>query len=107
MAAVVPNELTAAVLAREVEADRLVLLADRWDRRVEKADRLATVSVAEARRLDLRGERDRLRLQAVCRFVETTGHAAMIGDVNQARAVLDGDARTVVVAESRIRSGAR
>ena len=104
VAAVVPSELTSAVLARDLGADRLVLLRDRWNRAGERADHLATVSVAGARRLNPGHESDRLRLTAACRFVESTGHRAMIGEVSQARAVLDGDAGMVIVAESGIRT---
>ena len=43
VAAVVPSELTSAVLARDLGADRLVLLRDRWNRAGERADHLATV----------------------------------------------------------------
>jgi carbamate kinase len=105
--AAVRSELTAAVLARQVEADRLVLLAYRWSVPAEKADLPVTVSAVDARHLKCREDGDRLRLQAACRFVEATGHRAMIGDLSEARAVLDGDAGTSVVAEPSVRVGGR
>jgi carbamate kinase len=104
--AVVQSELAAAVLADQIDADRLVLLADRWGRTgIEQQDPL-TLPVSRARDLPGADEGAQLRLAAACRFVEATGQPAMIGDLREARAVLDGNGGIAVVADARAPAGA-
>jgi carbamate kinase len=103
--AVVPSELAAAVLARQIGADRLVLLADRCGRPPMKEEKPLMLPVSGARRLAWADRGAQRRLEAACRFVEATGHQAMIGDLREARAVLDGDGGLTVVADARAPAG--
>ena len=97
--AIVSQELASGVLARQIGADRLVLLdaSDVWHHRPD-SDQFATLTVTAAR--EEPGAFDgpgRARREAACRFVEATGHPATAGPLHQARAVLDGDVGTMII----------
>ena len=100
VSAVVCQELAASVLASQLDADRLVLLAaEPPSRAYTSSYELRTLTVAEAR-----GRKPGVgpmwaRLESACRFVESTGNPASIGPIHDDRAVLDGDAGTMVVPE--------
>jgi carbamate kinase len=102
--AVVDKDLTAALLARAVGADVLLLLTD-----VEAvADGYGTPQAAPIRQATPRELRARSfpagsmgpKVEAVCRFVEATGGTAAIGRIDDAQALLDGTAGTVVTPAS-------
>jgi carbamate kinase len=99
--AVVDKDLTAALLARAVEASALLLLTD-----VEAViDGYGTPQARPIRRTTPRELRARSfpagsmgpKVEAVCRFVEKTGAMAAIGRLDDAAALLDGTAGTIVV----------
>ena len=99
--AVVDKDLSAALLARAVSADALLLLTD-----VEAVvDGFGTpdahpVSRATPDQLRSRSFPDGSmgpKVEAACRFVEATGRLAAIGRLDNAVGVLAGDAGTTVV----------
>ncbi len=101
--AVVDKDLTAALLAQAVDADALLLLTD-----VEAVmDGYGTPQARPIRRTTARQLRARSfpggsmgpKVEAVCRFVEKTGGMAAIGRLDDAAALLDGTAGTIVVPE--------
>jgi carbamate kinase len=99
--AVIDKDSTAAVLAEEVEADRLVLATDvpfverAFGTRFAMAIPLATPRV-------LRGEQFAAgsmgpKVDAACRFVERTGGEAVIGALSEITSLVNGIAGTLVV----------
>ncbi|MER5781645.1 carbamate kinase [Streptomyces mobaraensis] len=108
--AVVDKDLTAALLAEALDADALLLLTD-----VPAVVRGYGTPDAEPIRYTTPG---RLRaeefpagsmgpkVEAVCRFVELTGGMAAIGALQDAAALLDGAAGTVVTPGGRPFDGA-
>jgi carbamate kinase len=101
--AVVDKDLTAALLAQAVDAEALLLLTD-----VDAvADGYGTPDARPIRRTTPRELRSRSfpagsmgpKVEAVCRFVEKTGGIAAIGRLDDAAALLDGTAGTIVVPE--------
>jgi carbamate kinase len=112
---VVDKDLAAAILAREVGAQVLLILTD-----VKKVQRgygslmpedLDRLDVAEATRLSKRGEFGAgsmgPKIQAAIRFVEGGGARAVIADLEDATAALAGTAGTTVTREPSegVRSG--
>ena len=102
--AVVDKDLASSVLARQINADRLVILTDvpgvalnygkpgqRWLRRL---------TVDEARRLLERGEFPPgsmgPKVQAAVEFVEDTCNSAAIGSLKEAGRVISGEAGTII-----------
>lgn len=99
--AVIDKDRTAALLARELRADLLLLLTDvdavqlHWGARTARRIHMATP-------LALRRERFAEgtmapKVEAACGFVESTGRRAAIGSLDQAGAILRGLAGTNVV----------
>jgi carbamate kinase len=99
--AVVDKDLTAAVLAEAVDADRLVLATDvPFVERGFGTRHATAIPLTTAR--DLRTERFAAgsmgpKVDAACRFVERTGGEAVIGSLSEVRTLTDGIAGTVVV----------
>jgi carbamate kinase len=99
--AVIDKDLTAAVLAEEVEADRLVLATDvPFVERGFGTPHATAIPLTTAR--DLRKERFAAgsmgpKVEAACRFVERTGGEAVIGSLSEVRTLTDGIAGTVIV----------
>ncbi len=100
--AVVDKDLTAALLARAVHADALLLLTD-----VEAvidgfgtpgARPVAKATPAQLRALRLPPGSMGSKAEAACRFAEATGALAAIGRLDDASALLSGTAGTTVVA---------
>jgi len=106
--AVVDKDRTAALLARRLEADRLLLLTDVdgvWlDRGTPSARRIDHATPDALRRLALDPGSMGPKAEAACDFVDTTGGVAVIGALEDAVAMLDGPggrAGTRVAAASR------
>ena len=102
--AVVDKDLTAALLAQEVGADALLLLTDV----AAVQDGYGTQDARPIRRATPAQLRGRLRagafpagsmgpkVEAACRFAAATGGMAAIGCLDDAQALLDGSAGTIV-----------
>jgi carbamate kinase len=95
--AVIDKDLAAELLARDLGAERLLLLTDvravEWDGRP-----LGEVTPAELRRLRFEPGSMGPKVEAACRFVERTGGTAAIGALDEAAELLAGRAGTQVVA---------
>jgi carbamate kinase len=102
--AVVDKDLTAALLAEAVGADALLLLTDV----AAVSDGYGTPQARPIRRATTRELRARSfpagsmgpKVEAACRFVEASGAIAAIGGLDDAAALLDGIAGTIVVPAS-------
>jgi carbamate kinase len=98
--AVVDKDLTAALLARSLDADALLLLTDiaavQEGFGTPQARPLRRVTPAELRSRSFPDGSMGPKIEAVCRFVEATGKMAAIGQLGDAEALLRGDAGTVV-----------
>ena len=101
--AVVDKDLTAALLARSLAADALVILTD-----VDAVeDGYGTPQARPIRHTTPRDLRARAfpagsmapKAEAACRFVEATGGMAAIGRLSDAEALLDGKAGTIITAD--------
>jgi len=100
--AVVDKDLTASLLARELHADRLVLLTDvpevMSDFGTARARPIRRATAAELRAGSFAAGSMGPKVEAACRFVETSGRSAVIGRLADAADVLAGRAGTEVVA---------
>ncbi|HEX6153025.1 MAG TPA: carbamate kinase [Solirubrobacterales bacterium] len=98
--AVVDKDLTAALLARRLGADLLVMLTDvdavrlGWGREDERP--LGAATPAELRSHDFESGSMGPKVEAACRFVEATGRRAAIGALEDAAAIARGEAGTQV-----------
>jgi carbamate kinase len=99
--AVVDKDLSAALLADRLDADRLLMLTDvdavyeDWEGGRSKPIRRATS--AELRRLNFAPGSMGPKVEAACRFVEAGDRVAHIGALGDAHAMLCGDAGTQVI----------
>jgi len=104
--AVIDKDLAAALLAREIEADALLLLTDvdavylDWETPAARALRHTTPR-------NLRGHSFAAgsmapKVEAACRFVEATDGFAGIGRLEDAMSVLQGRCGTVVSPDRRV-----
>ncbi|MGO9344088.1 MAG: carbamate kinase [Acidimicrobiales bacterium] len=100
--AVVDKDRTAGILAVAVHADLLLLLTDVpgvvSGFGTPEAQTIRNASPAELRRLELPAGSMGPKVEAVCDFVERTGRSAVIGALDQAGAILKGEAGTLVTA---------
>lgn len=102
--AVVDKDLTAALLARRLDADLLLMLTDvdavrlDWGSDAERA--LAEASPAELRAHDFAPGSMGPKVEAACRFVESTGRRAAIGALPRAIETARGESGTQVLAPS-------
>jgi carbamate kinase len=98
---VIDKDLTSALLARELDADALLLLTDvegvleGWPS--ASARRVPRIRPGELRRLGLAPGTMGPKAEAAACFVEWTGRRAAIGRLEDAARVLDGEAGTSVV----------
>ncbi|MGD8199203.1 carbamate kinase [Ornithinimicrobium sp. W1679] len=105
--AVIDKDLSAAVLAHRLKADRLLVLTDvpavMEGFGTAEAREIRRTTPERLRALDLPAGSMGPKVEAVCRFVEVGGQqhrvAAAIGNLEEARELLDGRAGTFVTAE--------
>jgi carbamate kinase len=102
--AVVDKDLTAALLAESVGADALLLLTDvpavMDGYGTAQSRPVCRATPAELRARSFPAGSMGPKIEAVCRFVEATGGIAAIGRLDDAAALLDGTAGTLVTAHS-------
>jgi carbamate kinase len=98
--AVIDKDLAAALLARELNADALLLLTDVegvfLDWGTPLARRLHETSVAQLRAQSFTSGSMAPKVEAVCRFVEGGGRFAGIGRLENAARILEGRSGTVL-----------
>lgn len=98
--AVVDKDLTAALLARRLDADLLVMLTDvdavhsDWHGPHDRS--IAGAEVAELRAMSFDSGSMAPKVAAACRFAETTGNRAAIGALRDVARVVQGEAGTQV-----------
>ena len=98
--AVIDKDHSAALLAEEIRADALLLLTDvsavwtRWP--MSEGRPIGHTTPAELRSFSFAPGSIGPKVEAACRFVERTGGTAGIGAIEQAEAILDGAAGTIV-----------
>jgi carbamate kinase len=103
--AVIDKDLAAALLARGLKADALLLLTDvpvveaEWGTPGARA--IPRASPEELRQLSFAGGSMGPKVEAACRFVETTRGIAGIGALAHAREILAGDLGTLITAPER------
>ena len=102
--AVIDKDLTAALLAQGLDADRLVMLTDvahvERDWGTPEATPLETTTPRELRALRFAAGSMGPKVEAACRFVELTGGTASIGALGELRAVAARTSGTQVVPAS-------
>ena len=100
--AVIDKDLTAALLARRLDADMLLMLTDvdavHTDWGGPRDRPLAHVTPHELRELDFAPGSMGPKVEAACRFVEASGNRAAIGALTDAVRVARGEAGTQVLA---------
>jgi carbamate kinase len=98
--AVIDKDHASALLAEALGADALLLLTDVpavWSRWPMSAGRpIGRTSPRELRSLRFAAGSMGPKVEAACRFVERTGRRAAIGALDEAEALLDGRAGTIV-----------
>ncbi|MGW3350485.1 carbamate kinase [Nonomuraea rubra] len=108
--AVVDKDLTAALLAVELGADRLVVLTDvdavRRDFGTPRERPLSAVDAGELRAMRFPAGSMAPKVEACLRFVTATGRPAAIGALRDAAAVLAGTAGTTITAGTRTATSA-
>lgn len=98
--AVIDKDLTAALLAEALDAEGLLLLTDVSavvaDYGTPQAEPITRATPAELRSKNFAAGSMGPKIDAVCRFVEMTGHFAAIGALTETQDILDGKAGTIV-----------
>jgi carbamate kinase len=99
--AVIDKDLAAALLARGLGADALLLLTDvpavQADWRTPVARDIRRASPEQLRAGSFAAGSMGPKIEAACRFVEATGGQAGIGALADARAILEGERGTLIV----------
>ena len=100
--AVIDKDLTAAVIAEAIGADSLLLLTDvaavSSDISDSHAPPILRATAEEMRKRTFAAGSMGPKVDAACRFVERTGHTAVIGSLDNAEAMLIGTSGTRIVA---------
>jgi carbamate kinase len=98
--AVIDKDLCSGLLARELEADLLVMLTDvdavylDWEKHSQKAIRhISSAALAE---MDFAAGSMGPKVQAACHFAATTGKPAAIGALTDLASIITGEAGTTV-----------
>ncbi|MEU7854730.1 carbamate kinase [Nonomuraea sp. NPDC049141] len=103
--AVIDKDSTASMLAEALECDAFLILTDvprvLKDFGTARQSELAHTTPHELRALDFPAGSMGPKVEAVCRFVETTGDMAAIGELGQAEQILEGSAGTIVTPNAR------
>ena len=98
--AVVDKDLTASLLAESLEADALLLLTDvprvMRDFGTPRQREITNATPMELRAGDFPAGSMGPKVEAICRFAELTGDMGAIGSLEQAPAMLEGTAGTIV-----------
>lgn len=100
--AVIDRDLTAALLARRLDAGLLVLLTDsdavhsNWRGSHDRS--IASAEVAELRAMSFESGSMAPKVEAACRFAEATGRRAAIGSLREVARLVQGEAGTQVYA---------
>jgi carbamate kinase len=103
--AVIDKDLSAGLLAAQLEADFLLMLTDipavqrEWG--TPKAQPIRLASPDELRALTFAPGSMRPKVEAACRFVEATGAGAAIGALADAAAIVNGQAGTLIESSTR------
>jgi carbamate kinase len=99
--AVIDKDLASAVLARELHADALMLLTDvaavMADYGTDHATEIRSATIHQLRAASFAAGSMGPKVEAVCRFVEATGHLGVIGSIDDAKELLAGASGTTVV----------
>jgi carbamate kinase len=102
--AVVDKDLTASLLARVLAADPLVIMTDvdavKDGYGTPQARPIRHTTPRELRARSFPADSMGPKIEAACRFVEAAGGMAAIGRLDQAEALLDGNAGTIVTSDS-------
>ena len=100
--AVIDKDLASELLAREVEADMLVMATDvdavYVDWGTPRQHALSKVTAAELRRTSFPAGSMGPKVEAACRFAEATGGTAAIGSLAEISRIVEGTAGTQVTA---------
>ncbi len=100
--AVIDKDRSAALLARELDADALLLLTDvpyvERDHGTERAQPIREASASELDPAEFDAGSMRPKVEAACRFVTQTGKIAAIGALSDAGAILAGETGAHIVA---------
>ena len=105
--AVIDKDLCSGVLARELQADCLVIATDvaavyvDWGRPQQRA--LGNVSPKTLARMTFPAGSMGPKIEAACRFVESSGKRAVIGSLDQIEAMLSGAAGTQITTDGKDR----
>jgi carbamate kinase len=98
--AVVDKDLTASVLGEALDADALLILTDVpyvfRNYGTPQAEPILRATPAALRRERFPEGSMGPKIEAVCRFVELTGDMAAIGALEDAQAILEGKAGTII-----------
>ena len=98
--AVIDKDLTAAVLAEALDADVLMVLTDVpnvvRNYGMPQAEPITRITPGALRRESFPAGSMGPKVDAVCRFVELTGDMAAIGRLQDAEAIMAGDAGTII-----------
>ena len=104
--AVIDKDLTAALLAEELGAEKLIVLTDvpyvERDWGTATATPIEAATPAELRELSFAAGSMGPKVEAACRFVERTGGEAFIGSLAELDAISRGEAGTRIAAAASL-----
>ena len=103
--AVIDKDLGAALLARDLDADALLILTDVANVETgfgtDAAQPIGRTTPAALRALSFPAGSMGPKVEAACRFVEATGKPAMIGRLDEAADLVRGTRGTMIEREAR------